>query len=106
MAWLVVAAYWFWDQHSRWFEMGKWLMQLLPHRQAFGSDLRLTILVLFYSFAYTLEDPSSVDPYREEMRELAELTSYKLLQASAWHFLARFSVDISEAEMAWERAIA
>ena len=41
VAWLMVAVDWFWLMRGHWYEAGKWLAQLLPHRQALATDLRL-----------------------------------------------------------------
>ena len=43
---LHIASGWFWHQRGQWFEFGKWLAQLLPHRQTLLLELQLAAVEL------------------------------------------------------------
>jgi tetratricopeptide (TPR) repeat protein len=100
-AWLVVALHWFLSS----FEGIRWLTQLLPHRHALATDLRLATLICFYAAARALEDYQQVEHYRSEVMQLLDLCSDNLLRAAGWHFIAVYTSDFSQAAAAWEQSI-
>ena len=51
-AWLVVAVHYYWFLRGSRYEGAKWVAQLLPHRQALATDLRLATLICFYVTAF------------------------------------------------------
>ena len=104
--WLMIAVAWLWQLRGNWYEHGKWLAQLVPHRQALAVDLRLAFLICVYSAARALEELQPVERWTGEMIELQEFCSHKFLQATTWFFIACYSADFSQAAVAFERAIA
>jgi hypothetical protein len=66
----------------------------------------LTVLLSLYSIAGTLEEFQPVDRYTDELMALLEVCSAKLFHADAWHFIAVYTTDFSQAAAAWERSIA
>ncbi|MCB0184522.1 MAG: hypothetical protein KDE31_09660, partial [Caldilineaceae bacterium] len=104
-AWLLIAVYWFWHLQGNWYEKGRWLAQLIHHRQTLESDLRLAVLANVYSAARTWEEFLPLERYTVEMMQLLEMCSNKLLQAVAWFWLAFSSTDFAQAATAWEQAI-
>lgn len=105
-AWLLVAVNWFWFVRGHWYENGRWLAQLLSHRQALADDLHLLMLIQLHVVAGSVEEFQPVDRYTEEMVGLLEECRHKLLQASVWHFVAGNASDFRQAAAAWERGIA
>lgn len=105
-AWLIVAVEWFWEMRGDWYEKGRWLAQLLPHRQSLDVELRLAILAMMYSAARVWEEFQPIGSYTSEVIQLLEVCSNKCLQATAWFWLAVYSDDFIQAETAWEQAIA
>jgi predicted ATPase/transcriptional regulator with XRE-family HTH domain len=106
MAWLLLVVWWFWFQIGQWQELGRWVAQLLPHREALDADVRVEILTNFHSVARASEELQQHDHYNDEVLGLLEVCPDKLLHAAAWHWIAVDSVDLAEASAAWERAIA
>ncbi len=97
-AWLMVAASWFWRLRGHWYEQIGWYQHLLPHRHLIAPDLRLALLIGFYSMARALEDFETINDYTDELLELAERCPHKLHRASAWHFAAITATDFVQAE--------
>lgn len=104
-AWLVIAAGYFWFLCGYGPERTRWLAQLLPHRHALDTDLRLAILINLHASAYALEEFQPVDHYTDEMMELLESCSDKLFSASAWHWLAVTTAEVAQVAPALERSI-
>ncbi len=88
MAWLLLAVTWFWFHIGHWHESGRWIAQLLPHREALDADLRLALLINFYAVARASEEFQPIDRYTDELLGLLEVCPDKLLHAAAWHFIA------------------
>jgi predicted ATPase/DNA-binding SARP family transcriptional activator len=105
-AWLLVAVNGFWFLHSNWYERGRWLAQLLPHRHQLDADLRLALFIILYAVASSQEEFQSIDRYTGEIMQLLEVCPDKLLRSSIWHFIAAYSSDFSQAAAAWEQSIA
>jgi predicted ATPase len=105
-AWLMVAVHYLWFLRGSRYEGAQWLAQLLPHRQTLATDLRLATLIAFYATALELEEFQPVDRYMGEVMGLLEVCSDKLLQASAWDWLARTTSDLTQAAATLERCIA
>ena len=97
---------WFWYHIGHWYELGKWITQLLPHREALDTDLRLAILISLHPVAHASEEFQSINRHTAEMMGLLEVCSDTLLQASAWYFVAVFSADLADSAGAFERSIA
>jgi len=106
MAWLLLASNWYWGHTGHWHERGRWIVQLLPHREAFDPEVRMTIFISLYAAARESEEFQPMDRYTEEIMRLLEECPYKLLHSAFWHFQAVYSADLAEAAAAWERAIA
>jgi predicted ATPase/DNA-binding XRE family transcriptional regulator len=105
-AWLLLAVWWFWFQIGQWHESGRWVEQLLPHRDALDADVRVEILTNFHSVARASEEFQPHDRYNDEVLGLLEVCPDKLLHATVWHWIAVDSVNLAEASAAWERSIA
>lgn len=106
VAWLLAAVGWFWFVRGNWYENGRWLAHLLPHRQALANELRLVMLITVYVFAGSVDEFQPVDRFADEMMELLEVCEHKILHASVWYFVAANLSDFPQAAAAWERAIA
>jgi hypothetical protein len=106
MAWLLLAVWWFWHWIGQWQEAGRWVTQLLPHREVLDADVRVELLTDFHSVARASEELQPHDRYNDEVLGLLAVCPDKLLHAAAWHWVAVDSVDLAEASAAWERSIA
>jgi predicted ATPase/DNA-binding SARP family transcriptional activator len=104
--WLLFAVNWFWDLRGNKYEVGRWLAQLLPHRQTLANDLRLALLIMVYAFSRSFEEFQPVDRYSDEVMQLLEVCPHKLLHASVWHFKAVYATDFSQTVAGLERALA
>jgi predicted ATPase/transcriptional regulator with XRE-family HTH domain len=105
-AWLLLAINWYWDHTGHWQERGKWIAQLLPHREALDPEVRLAVFISLYAVARASEEFQPMDRYTDEMLGILEVCPYKLLHSAFWQFIACDSVDLAEAAATWERAIA
>jgi len=105
-AWLQLASGWFGHLSGDWYERGRWLAQLVPHRHALAIDLRLAILSTVCSIARAWEEFQPADQWTSELMQLQKDCSNKLLQATAWFFFAVYSDDFPQAIPAWEQSIA
>ena len=105
-AWLMVAVHYFWYLGGHRYEGARWLAQLLPQRTTLANDLRLAILICFFASAHELDESLTVDAYMGELMQLLEDGPHKLLQSTAWYFLAWSASDVSQAIVAVERSIA
>ena len=103
-AWLMIAACWFWLCRGNRYEQGRWLAQLLPHRQTLAADQRMVILQNLHGVAHTWEEFQPVDRWTDEMMQLLEVCPQKLLQAATWFSGVIYAADFSPA--AWEQSIA
>lgn len=106
MAWLMTAADWFWFQRGQWYERGRWLAHLLPRRRDLRVDLHLKTLIDVYSIGRAVEEFQPLNRWQDEMLQLLEICPNQHLHSSAWHFIACYSSDFSNATAAWERSIA
>ena len=104
-AWLMVAVHYCWFLRGARYEGATWLAQLLPHRQALATDLRLATLICFYVTAFEVEEFPPVARYMGEVRELLEVSSNKLLQAAAWYWLGWSATDVAQTIAFVERSI-
>ena len=107
MAWLIVAANWFWEQRGLQYDAGKWLVQLWPHRQQLATDLRLVIWIILN--ASTIHIPEAFQPlsrYGDETMALLKDCSDNLLQSAVWSILSWNVADFSQRSAYMERAIA
>ena len=107
MAWLVVAANWFWEQRGLQYDASQWLVQLLPHRHGLAADLRLAMWIILN--ASSLHIPDEFQPLSRDKDEAMALLadcSDALLQSAALSFLGGNSSDFSEMSATMERAIA
>jgi predicted ATPase/DNA-binding XRE family transcriptional regulator len=105
-AWLIMATIWYCRQRGHWYEELGWIQATLPHRHLFALELRLTLLICFYSVAGSAEGYETIHRYRSELIELAEQCSARLLCAGAWHFAAIATPDFAQAAAMWEKALA
>lgn len=103
--WLLGAAGWFWHLCGNRYEQGRWIAQLLPHRDQLEVDLRLQLLGTLHAVAGAWDEFQPVARWHAEMRQLVPASSHKLIQASTWFWLAISAADVTEAA-AWEQAIA
>ncbi|MEZ4617888.1 MAG: helix-turn-helix domain-containing protein [Caldilineaceae bacterium] len=74
MAWLIVAANWFWEQRQFQYDAGLWLVQLWPHRQQLATDLRLALWIILNASSVHL--PEAFQPrsrYRDEALALLKV---------------------------------
>ncbi len=106
MAWLILAAAWFWFHTGRWLESARWTAQLRPHREALDVDVRLAILMNLYRVSHASPEFQPVDRYADELMNLMEVCSDEVMRSVAWHLVANYCLDLAEASIAWERAIA
>lgn len=104
-AWLVIATGWYCRLRGHWYEELGWIQAALPHRQRLPLELRLALLISFYSVARALEGFETVNRYTDELMALTEQCSAKLLCAGAWHFAAVATPDFAKAAARWEKAI-
>ena len=89
MAWLLLAVCWFWYHIGHWHELGRWIAQLLPYREALAADLRLAILINLYAVCRARRKNSSRSiAIIDEMMGLLEVCPDKLLHAAVWHWIA------------------
>ena len=105
-AWLLIAVGWFWHMRGQWYESGKWRAQLVPHRQALPAELHLETLIAVHNDARVMEEFQPLDRWTDETMQVLAVCSNKVLQATAWLFIAAWTADFSQAEPLWERAIA
>lgn len=105
-AWLMVAVHYYWFLRGARYEGATWLAQLLPHRQALATDLRLATLICFYATAFEVEGFPPVGRYTTEVKELLEVCTDKLLQAAGWYMLAWSATDVAQAVALVEQCIA
>ena len=104
-AWLMVAVHYCWFLRGARYEGAKWLVQLLAHRLAVATDLRLATLICFYVTAFEVEEFPPVDRYTGEVKALVDVCSDKLLQAAAWYWLAWTATDVAQTVVLIERCI-
>ena len=105
-AWLIIASIFYCRLRGHWYEELGWIQAMLPHRHQFIPELRLSILISFYTVARTLDEFETVHRYRAELSELANVCLDKLLQSSAWAFVAVATADYTQAVAAWEKSMA
>ena len=98
--------FYYWYLRGQRFEGTQWLAHLLSNRRLLADDLRLAILVCFYSSAHELGDSQRFARYEAEFVQLLEECANKHLQASALYFIASSASDVSQAIVALERALA
>lgn len=103
-AWLIIASIFYCRLRGHWYEELGWLHAVLAHRHQFSTELRLALLIAFYTVARTNEF-EMVERYRAELSELANGCSNKLLQSAAWAFVAVVTADFAQAVAAWEKSI-
>lgn len=107
MAWLIVAANWFWEQRQFQYDAGKWLVELWPHRQQLATDLRLAIWIILNASATHIPDElQPLSRYRDETIALLENCSDNLLQSAAWSIMSWDATDFPQLSAYMERAIA
>ncbi|MEZ4731566.1 MAG: hypothetical protein R3E79_30985 [Caldilineaceae bacterium] len=106
LAWLIIAASWFWFLCDYGYERGRWLQQVLPNRAALLPAMRLAILIDVLNSARVVAALQPIDPYIAEIMPLLASCPYKLLQAVAWFFLAQFTTDVTQTGAALERSVA
>jgi predicted ATPase/transcriptional regulator with XRE-family HTH domain len=106
MAWLLLAVAWFWLHTGHWYESSRWVAQLLPHRAALDTDVRLALLIFFWAVVRATEESQPMDPYTDEMLGLLAVCPHMVQHSAFWHFTAIYSADFAEAAAAWERSIA
>lgn len=105
VVWLMMAVGWFWHMRGNWLEDGKWEANLLPYRHLLPAELRLMILHGVYNNARVIEAFRPRERWTQEMLQVAESCSVKILQAATWYFVAAFSDDFTQAVPFWEKAI-
>ena len=105
-AWLILATGWYCRRRGHWYEELGWIQATLPHRHIFSLELRLALLITFFSVARAVKGFETVKRYTDELIELAEQCSVNLLRAGAWHFTAVATPDFAQAAAAWEKAMA
>ncbi len=105
-AWLILASIFYCRLRGHWYEELGWLKAVLVHRHHFSPELRLALLIAFYTVARTQEEFETVNHYRGELIELANCCPNKLLQSAAWSFVAVVMADFAQAAAAWEKAMA
>ena len=105
-AWLIIASIFYCRLRGHWYEELGWLQSVLAHRHQFTPELRLALFIAFYTVARTQEAFEKVSHYRDELIELADCCSDKLLQSAAWAFVATATADFSQAAAAWEKSMA
>lgn len=105
-AWLILAAGWYCRMRGHWYEELGWIEAALPHRHRFSLELRLALLINFFSVARALEGFETVNRYTSELIGLTEQCSVKPLCAGAWHFAAVATPDFTQAAAMWEKAMA
>jgi predicted ATPase/DNA-binding XRE family transcriptional regulator len=103
-AWLILASIFYCRLRGHWYEELGWLKAVLVHRHQFSAELRLALLIAFYTVARTNEF-ETVDRYQAELIELANSCSNKILQSAAWSFVAVVMADFAQAVAAWEKSM-
>lgn len=106
MAWLLLAAWWFWFHIGHWHELSRWFTQLLPYREALDANVRLATLIAFWAVGRASEQFPLMDSYTDEMLGLLEVCPEQILHSSFWWITALYSTDLAAASAAWERSIA
>ncbi len=104
--WLLIASTWYWVITGKWYEFGRWPRQLLPYRHLLPSSLHLVMLTNMYAFARAVEDFQPINRFSDEIIQLIEICPHPSLQSAAWHFVADYYSDFSQAAADRERAIA
>ncbi|MEZ4733924.1 MAG: helix-turn-helix domain-containing protein [Caldilineaceae bacterium] len=105
-AWLIIASIFYCRLRGHWYEELGWLQAVLAHRHQFNPELRLALLIAFYTVGRTLEESGTINHYRDELIELANGCPDKLSQSNAWAFVAHTTADFTQAVAAWEKAMA
>jgi predicted ATPase/transcriptional regulator with XRE-family HTH domain len=106
MQWLLVASTWYWFMTGQWYEFGKWHVQLLPDRHSLPPPLHLAMLINMYAIVRGVEEFQPINQFNDEMIQLMEICPHPILHAAAWHFIAVYSSDFSQAAADRERSIA
>jgi predicted ATPase len=104
--WLSFAGAWFYNLRGQWYEQGQWLLQLLPHRHQLPVDLHLDLLVDVYATGRVMDEFQPLDYWKQELLQMMTICTNQHLLTMAWHLIACFAADFSEASPAHERAIA
>ncbi len=105
-AWLIMASIFYCRLRGHWYEELGWLQAVLAHRHQFNPELRLALLIAFYTVGRTREESGTVNHYQDELIALANCCPDKLSQANAWAFVAHTTADFTQAAAAWEKAMA
>lgn len=106
MQWLLIASTWYWVITGKWYEFGRWPRQLLPYRHLLPPPLHLAMLINMYAFERAAEEFQPINRFDDEMIQLMEICPHPILHAVAWHFIAAYYSDFSQAAAARGRAIA
>ena len=104
-AWLIQATGWYCRLRGHWYEQLGWIQATLPYRYLFSLELRLALLITFFSVARAVKGFETVKRYTDELIELAEQCPVNLLSAGAWHFTAVATPDFVQAAAMWDRAM-
>jgi predicted ATPase/transcriptional regulator with XRE-family HTH domain len=105
MKWLMTASGWFWHLRGNWYESGQWVARLLPHRHELPVDLHLFTLITVYAIGRAVKAFQPLNRWKDEMLQLLESSSNQNLHSAAWHFVACYTPNFSEAATAWEKSI-
>lgn len=104
-AWLGVALGYIWTVRGQWYEGTRWLEQLLPHRHELSVELRLAILLTLYRFWRAFHEFQKIDQYADELMQLHEACTDKLLQAAVWFFIGNTTPDATQAVAAYNTCL-
>jgi len=103
--WLQIACGWFCHQRGQWYEVGRWLAHLLPHRHELPVELHLYLLITVYAIGRAVEAFQPLNRWKDEVLKLLAVCPNQHLHAAAWHFIACYASDFSETSVAFERSI-
>jgi predicted ATPase len=105
LAWLLVAATYYFNTSGQRYEEAGWLTRLLPHRASLPVELRLATMVDFLAASGSLAEFSAHDTYLAEMVELMELCPYKQLQSTSLVFMAFRYPTVDQTATALARSV-
>ncbi len=101
-AWLGIALCHTWHVRARWYEVAKYLEQLLPHRHLLAPDLRLALLLTLNRFWIALHTFGLIEAYADERQQLEQASQEPLLRAAVWFYLANSSPTADQAARAFD----
>ncbi len=106
MAWLAIAAIWYWTRRGQWQEAAGWFRAALAGAEAWPHDLRVACLCALCSVEINVTSPEVVSRNAVELVELARACENPLLLPTALLMRTLSALDPLAAEAACVEALA